>query len=200
MKAKRLFWVSCFDSVRREVALRSIHRLLEEGRVHPARIEEVVGKIKRDIFSSMMEEGKQVCFDLGLHDVRPALIETLGTLKYRLIGSNNVLKSSVEVAHLAGLIAGELRMEEKTAKRAGLLHAVGLGVDHRVEGSYSSVGADHARKQGESPLVCQAIRCHRGGSASRIRHRSYWCSRRIIYFMNAPGASRDVMGELHFPP
>ena len=191
-ESQEIILVSCFDSVRREVALRSIHRLLEEGRVHPARIEEVVGKIKRDIFSSMMEGGKQVCFDLGFHDVRPALIETLGTLKYRLIGSHNVLKSSVEVAHLAGLIAGELRVEEKPAKRAGLFHAIGLGVDHRVEGSYSVVGADYARKQGESPVVCQAIRCHRGEvPAESITDHIVQSAYNL--FQERPGASRDVM-------
>ena len=191
-ESQEIILVSCFDSVRREVALRSIHRLLEEGRVHPARIEEVVGKIKREIFNSMMEEGKQVCFDLGLHDVKPAMIETLGTLKYRLIGSNNVLKSSVEVAHLAGLIASELRVEEKIAKRAGLLHAIGLGVDHRVEGSYSLVGADYARKQGESALVCQAIRCHRGEvpAKSIIDH---VVQSAYNLFQERPGATRDVM-------
>ncbi len=191
-ESQEIILVSCFDSVRREVALRSIHRLLEEGRVHPARIEEVVGKIKRDIFHSMAEEGKRMCFDLGLHDVKPALIETLGTLKYRLIGGNNALKSSVEVAYLAGLIAGELNVEQKTAKRAGLFHAIGLGVDHRVEGSYSSVGADYARKQGESPAVCQAIRCHRGEvPAESILDHIVQSAYNLFY--ERPGAKRDVM-------
>ena len=161
-ESQEIILISCFDSVRRAVAVQSINHLLEEGRVHPARIDEVVGKIKRDIFISMVEEGKQVCFDLGIHDVKPALVEMLGSLKYRFIGGNNVLKSSIEVAYLAGIIASEIGVEEKTAKRAGLFHAIGLGVDHRVEGSYSLVGSEYAKKHGESPVTCQAIRCHRG--------------------------------------
>ena len=161
-ESQEIILISCFDSVRRIVAVKSINRLLEEGRVHPVRIEEVVGKIKRDIFISMAEEGKQVCFDLGIHNVRPALVEVLGSLKYRFIEGSNVLKSSIEVASLAGLIASEIGFEEKSAKRAGLLHTIGLGVDHRLEGSYSLVGAEFARKQGETPVICQAIRCHKG--------------------------------------
>ncbi len=191
-ESQEIILISCFDAVRREVAIRSISHLLEEGRVHPARIEEVVGKIKRDIFVAMMEEGRQVCFDLGIHDVKPTLIETLGSLKYRFIEGNNVLKSSIEVAHLSGLIAGEIGAEEKTAKRAGLFHAIGLGVDHRVEGSYSLVGAEHARKHGESPVVCQAIRCHRGDvAAESILDHIIQSAHNL--FRERPGARREVI-------
>ena len=191
-ESQEIILVSCFDSVRREVAVRSINHLLEEGRVHPARIEEVVGKIKRDIFVSMGEEGRQVCFDLGIHDVRPALIEVLGSLKYRFIEGNNVLKGSIEVAHLAGLIANEIGSEEKTAKRAGLFHAIGLGVDHRVEGSYSLVGAEYARKHGEPPVVCQAIRCHIGEvSASSVVDHIVQSAHNL--FRERPGARREVI-------
>ncbi len=184
--------ISCFDSVRREVAVRSINHLLEEGRVHPARIEEMVSKIKRNIFTSMMEEGKQVCFDLGIHDVKPALVESFGSLKYRFIEGNNVLKSSIEVAQLAGLIAGEIGIEEKYAKRAGLLHAIGLSVDHRIKGSYSQVGSEYARKQGESEVICQAILCHRGEVPAQsvldhVVQSAYNFSR------ERPGARREVI-------
>ncbi|MDE0119127.1 MAG: ribonuclease Y [Bdellovibrionales bacterium] len=191
-ESQEIILISGFDSVRREVAVRSINQLLEEGRVHPARIEEVVGKSKRNIFVSMGEEGRQVCFDLGIHDVKPALIEVLGSLKYRFIEGNNVLKSSIEVAHLAGLIAHELGSDEKIAKRAGLFHAVGLGVDHRIEGSYSLVGAEYARKHGESSTVCQAIRCHRGEApAQSIVDHIVQSAHNL--FRERPGARREVI-------
>ena len=184
--------ISCFDSVRREVAMKSINRLLEEGRVHPARIEEVVGKIKRDIFMAMADEGKKICFDFGVHDVRPVIMETLGSLKYRYIEGHNVLKSSVEVAHLAGLIAGEIGSDEKAARRAGLFHAIGLGVDHRLEGSYSLVGADFAKKHGESPAICQAIRCHSGEvSAQSVLDHVLQSAHNL--FRERPGARREVI-------
>ena len=184
--------ISCFDSVRREVAMKSINRLLEEGRVHPARIEEVVGKIKRDIFMSMADEGKKTCFDFGVHDVRPVIMETLGGLKYRYIEGHNVLKSSVEVAHLAGLIAGEIGSDEKAARRAGLFHAIGLGVDHRLEGSYSLVGADFAKKHGESPAICQAIRYHRGEvPAQSVLDHVLQSAHNL--FRERPGARREVI-------
>ena len=191
-ESQEIILISCFDSVRRAVAVQSINHLLAEGRVHPARIEEVVGKIKRNIFTSMMEEGKQVCFDFGIHDLKPALIEVLGSLKYRFVEGNNMLKSSVEVAHLSGLIANEIGFEEKMAKRAGLLHAIGLGVDHRIEGSYSLVGAEFARKHGESPVVCQAIRCHRmEAPAESIVDHIVQSAHSL--FRERPGARREVI-------
>ena len=191
-ESQEIILISCFDSVRREVAVQSINHLLAEGRVHPARIEEVVGKIKRNIFTSMVEEGKQVCFDFGIHDLKPALIEVLGSLKYRFVEGNNMLKSSVEVAHLSGLIASEIGFEEKVAKRAGLLHAIGLGVDHRIEGSYSLVGAEYARKHGESSVVCQAIRCHRMEvPAESIVDHIVQSAHSL--FRERPGARREVI-------
>ena len=154
--------ISCFDPVRREVALQSLKVLIEEGRVHPARIEEVVEQVQRGIFNAMVEDAKKVCFDFGIHNVRPIIMETLGSLKFRYVGGWNVLKSCVEVARLAGFIAGELNFNEKIAKRAALFTALGLAVDHRVEGSYSKAGAELAKKGGESEIICQAIRCHNG--------------------------------------
>ncbi len=184
--------ISCFDSVRREVAMKSINRLLEEGRVHPARIEEVVGKIKRDIFMSMADEGKKTCFDFGVHDVSPTMMETLGSLKYRYIAGHNVLKSSVAVGHLAGLIASEVGSDEKVARRAGLFHAIGLGVDHRLEGSYSLVGSEFAKKHGESSTICQAIRCHNGEvPAQSILDHVLQSAHNL--FRERPGARREVI-------
>ncbi len=161
-ESQEIILISSFDSVRREVALKSINQLLEEGRVHPARIEEVVEKMKRNIFLSMAEKGKQACFDLSVHNVQPAIFETLGALNYRTIEGHNALKASMETAHLAGLIAGEIDFNPKLARRAGLFHLIGLGVDHRKEGNTAESGADFLKKHGESTAICQAIRCHGG--------------------------------------
>ena len=191
-ESQEIILISCFDSVRREVAVKAIDRLLEEGRVHPARIEEVVEKTKRNIFLSMSEEGKKVCFDMGIHNVQPAVMETLGSLKYRTVEGYNALKASMETSLLAGFIAGEIGFNQKTAKRAGLFHAIGLGVDHRLEGSTAKAGADFLRKQGESEAVCQAVLCHNGGGEAQsildhILQSSY------NLFRERPGAKREVI-------
>ena len=191
-ESQEIILISCFDAVRREVAVKSINKLLEEGSVHPARIEEVVGKVKRDVFLSMTESGEKACFDLGIHEVRPAIIETLGSLKYRFVDGQNVLKSSVEVAYLSGLIASEIGYDEKTAKRAGLFHAIGLGVDHRVEGSYSLVGSEYLRKNGEYQEICQAIRCHTGNPpAESVLDHILQSAHNL--FHERPGAKRSVI-------
>src|SRR5665213_410978 len=128
--------ISSFDPVRREIARKSLERLMEDGRVHPARIEEVVDKIKSELFTSIREEGEKVCFELGVHNVNPNIIKILGGLKYRQGEGQNLLANSQEVASLAGLIAEELGADINAAKRAGLLHAIGRGLDHTFEGSY----------------------------------------------------------------
>lgn len=152
--------ISSFDPVRREVARRSLERLMEDGRVHPARIEEVVEKVKSELFTSMREEGEKVCFELGVHNVHPNIIRILGSLKYRQGESQNVLAYSQEVATLAGLLAEEIGADVQSARRAGLLHALGRGLDHTFEGSYSAAGAEFARKNGEKEEIVHAIRAH----------------------------------------
>lgn len=152
--------ISSFDPVRREVARRSLERLMEDGRVHPARIEEVVEKVKSELFTSMREEGEKVCFELGVHNVHPNIIRILGSLKYRQGESQNVLAYSQEVATLAGLLAEEIGADVQAARRAGLLHALGRGLDHTFEGSYSAAGAEFARKNGEKEEIVHAIRSH----------------------------------------
>ncbi len=154
--------ISCFDPVRRAVAKKTLEKLMEEGRVHPSLIEEVVEKIRREIFSKMKEDGKKTCFDLGIHDVHPEIVHILGGLQYRFIEGQNLLKYSTEIAYIAALLASEIGSDEKMARRAGLLHAIGLGVPHMVEGSYSVVGAEFCRKHGEKEKIVQAIRCHDG--------------------------------------
>jgi ribonuclease Y len=152
--------ISSFDPVRREIARKSLERLMEDGRVHPARIEEVVEKVKSELFNSMREEGEKVCFELGVHNVSPVIIKVLGGLKYRQGEGQNLLANSQEMATLSGMIAMELGADEKTAKRAGLLHAIGRGLDHTFEGSYAQAGAEFCKKNGERDEIVHAIRAH----------------------------------------
>jgi ribonuclease Y len=152
--------ISGFDPVRREVAKRALEKLMEDGRVHPARIEEVVDKVKKDLFKSMKEDGDKALFDLGIHGVHPEIVRLLGSLKYRHSVTQNVYTHSMEVAFLSGMIAGELGVDVKRARRAGLLHDIGKALDHSFEGSHAFVGAEFAKKHGESDEICHAIRAH----------------------------------------
>ena len=166
-EGQEIVTISCFDPVRRAVARKALEKLMEEGRVHPAFIEEVVEKIRREIFSEMAKEGEKVCFDLGIHDISRDIIKVLGRLRYRFIEGQNLLKYSSEMAYIASLLASELGADKKPACRAGLLSAIGMGVPHFIEGSYSFVGAQFCRKQGESEEICQAILCHNGKTPAR---------------------------------
>ncbi|MGI9549353.1 MAG: ribonuclease Y [Bdellovibrionales bacterium] len=161
-EGQELVSISCFDPVRRAVAKKTLEKLMEDSKVHPSLIEEVVEKNRREIFSKMKEDGEKTCFDLGIHDVHPEIIRILGSLQYRFIEGQNLLKYSTEVAYIASLLASEIGLNEKVACRAGLLHAIGLGVPHRVEGNYSVIGSDFCKKHGEKEEITQAIRCHDG--------------------------------------
>lgn len=152
--------ISGFDPIRREIAKRTIEKLMEDGRVHPARIEEVVEKQKAEIMKSIREAGDQVVVELGLNQIHPELVKLVGSLKYRMSQAQNVLNHSMEVAYISGLLAAELGVNPKIAKRAGLLHDIGKAIDHAVDGSHSMVGAEWAKKYGESEEVCHAIRSH----------------------------------------
>jgi len=152
--------VSSFDPVRREVAKRSLENLISDGRIHPGRIEDVVKKVRSDIDRVIRETGESVSFDAGVHDVHPELLTLLGRLRFRTSFSQNVLEHSIEVSHLAGMMAAELKVNVKDAKRAGLLHDIGKAIDHEVEGPHASIGAEYARKFGESERIVQAIAHH----------------------------------------
>lgn len=152
--------ISGFDPVRRELARRTIEKLMEDGRVHPARIEEVVEKQRGELLKSMKEEGERIVMELGIPNMHPELVKTLGGLKYRSYQGQNALNQALEVAQIAGLLAGELGVNVKQARRAGLLHNIGKAIDHTVEGSYSLVGAETAKKYNESEDVCHSIRAH----------------------------------------
>jgi ribonuclease Y len=154
--------ISCFNPVRREIARLALMRLIADGRIHPTRIEEVVAKCTDEVEAQCKEAGEQAVFDLGLHKVHPELVKALGRLKFRSAYAQNLLQHSIEVGQLAGIMAGELGLNVKLARRAGLLHDIGKGVDQEVEGPHAIVGAQLAKKFNESPQVCAAIAQHHG--------------------------------------
>ena len=152
--------ISGFDPIRREIARLSLEKLIVDGRIHPAQIEELVNKVRKKMDISLIEEGERVLFDLNIHEVHPELVKLMGRLKYRTSYGQNVLKHSEEVAYLTGIMAAELGLDETLARRAGLLHDIGKAMDHEIEGTHVQIGANQAKKYGESPIVVQAIASH----------------------------------------
>ncbi|MDA8308040.1 MAG: ribonuclease Y [Deltaproteobacteria bacterium] len=152
--------LSGFNPVRREVARISLERLISDGRIHPARIEEIVEKVNAEIETSIREAGEQAAFDVGVHGMNPELIKLIGKLKFRTSYAQNVLQHSREVSFLCGIMAAELGLNEKQARRAGLLHDIGKAVDHEMEGPHAAIGADLARRYGESHAIVHAIAAH----------------------------------------
>jgi len=154
--------LSCYDPLRREIAKLTIERLIHDGRIHPARIEEIADKVRKDLDITMKEEGEKAAFDLGLHNIHPEIIKLLGRLRFRTSYGQNVLMHSREVAYFAGIMAAELGVDQKLARRAGLLHDLGKAIDHEVEGTHPQIGGDLAKKYGENPKVINAIMTHHG--------------------------------------
>jgi ribonuclease Y len=152
--------LSAFNPIRREIARRSLERLITDGRIHPGRIEEIVDKVTQEMEVTVREAGEEAAFDTGVHGLHPDLIKLLGKLKFRTSYAQNVLQHSIEVCYLCGIMAAELGLNEKQAKRAGLLHDIGKAVDHEAEGVHALIGADLAKRYGESPKVVHAIAAH----------------------------------------
>ncbi|MFG6327000.1 MAG: ribonuclease Y [Lachnospiraceae bacterium] len=154
--------LSTYDPLRREVARIALEKLIVDGRIHPARIEEMVEKAQKEVEVMMREEGEAATLEVGVHGIHPELVRLLGKMKFRTSYGQNALKHSVEVAHLAGLLAGEVGVDVRMAKRAGLLHDIGKSLDHEMEGSHIQIGADLCKKYKESAIVINAVESHHG--------------------------------------
>jgi len=184
--------VSAFDSVRREIARRAMQKLILDGRIHPARIEEVVEETRKEVDNVIAEAGKEAAFEAGVHGLHPKLVSLLGRLKFRTSYGQNVLQHSQEVCYMAGVIAAELKMDEKLARRCGLLHDIGKALDHDIEGGHPEIGADAARRHGENATVVNAVAGHHGDIEAKTPY-TVFISTADAISASRPGARRETL-------
>ncbi len=185
--------ISCFNPVRREIAKLTIERLIGDGRIHPARIDETVKRVQSEFDLVIREQGEQASFDTGITDLHPTLVMHLGELKYRTAGQQTVLQHSLETAHICGIIAGEMGLNVKKAKRCGLLHDIGKAVDQEAEGHHSELGADLCAKFNESADVVEAIRLHHQDNLSNATPYAVVLYAANSLSANRPGARREIL-------
>jgi len=184
--------ISCFDPLRREIAKEALERLIEDGRIHPARIEEVVNEVKKEIDEKIKKAGEEACIELGLYDINPGLYYYIGKLYYRTSYSQNVLLHSKEVAYIAGLLAEELGLDAKMARRAGLLHDIGKSVSHELGGSHTDIGIELCKRYGEPDPVLNAIKAHHNEEPVRYPEVALVCAADALSAAR-PGARRETL-------
>lgn len=185
--------ISCFNPVRREIAKLTIERLIGDGRIHPARIEETVKRVMSEFDLVIREQGEQASFDTGITDLHPELVMALGKLKYRTAGQQSVLQHSIETAHICGIIAGEMGLNVKKAKRCGLLHDIGKAVDQETEGHHSDIGADFCQRYQESSEVVEAIRLHHQEDLNNATPYAVVLYAANSLSANRPGARKEIL-------
>lgn len=185
--------LSCFNPVRREVAKIALGRLIADGRIHPARIEETVKKVTEEFDQTIRENGEQAAFDTGITDLHPELLMHLGKLKFRTAGQQTVLQHAVEVAHICGIMAGEMGIDVKRAKRCGLLHDVGKAVDQETEGHHAAIGAEILKKYNESDDIVEAVRNHHSESLTHARPLTVVLHAANVLSANRPGARKEIL-------
>lgn len=185
--------LSCFNPIRREVAKLSIEKLIADGRIHPARIEETVKKVMQEFDQVILEGGEQAAFDTGITDLHPELLSYLGKLKFRTAGQQTVLQHAVEVAHICGIMAGEMGTDVKQAKRCGLLHDIGKAVDQETEGHHALIGAELCRKHNESAPIIEAIESHHSDHLTHAGPLTVILNAANILSSNRPGARKEVL-------
>ena len=185
--------ISCFNPIRREIAKIALERLIADGRIHPARIDETVKRVETDFDQIIIENGEQAAFDTGITDIHPELIRYLGKLKYRTAGMQTVLQHCVEVAHICGIMANEMGIDVKRAKRAGLLHDIGKAVDQEVEGHHSAIGAELLKKFNENPEIIEAVLNHHSEDLSFASPLTVILYTSNVLSANRPGARKEVL-------
>lgn len=185
--------LSCFNPIRREIAKITIERLIADGRIHPSRIEETVNKVTKEFNQIILDNGEQAAFETGITDLHPDLLMQLGKLKYRTSGQQTVLNHSVEVAHVCGIMAGEMGTDVKQAKRCGLLHDIGKAVDQEIEGHHAIIGANLCRKFNESEQIVEAIELHHNEDLSEARPLAVILHAANILSSSRPGARKEIL-------